>query len=134
MEAAEGQSLVIKMAQKNKETQTVKLVAGGGLANNWFSPAAFGAPGGAPFGAHLMAHPPSIPHHALSCQFYMDREEQLYRRACQMKGIRVERLNEIHDEEEGDSNGSEEEPSKGIRYRYTLDEMKSYNPYRFIQF
>jgi len=63
----------------------------------------------------------------------MDREEQLYRRACQMKGIRVERVSEIR-EEEDDSNGSEEEPSKGIRYRYTLDEMKSFNPYRFINF
>ncbi|XP_017012630.1 uncharacterized protein [Drosophila takahashii] len=132
MEAAEGQSLVIKMAQKNKETQTVKLMAGGGLANNWFSPAVYGA-GGAPFGGHPLIHPPAIPHHAVSCQFYMDREEQLYRRACQMKGIRVERLHEIR-EEEDDSNGSEEEPSKGIRYRYTLDEMKSYNPYRFINF
>ncbi|XP_043661699.1 uncharacterized protein LOC122625661 [Drosophila teissieri] len=133
MEAAEGQSLVIKMAQKNKETQTVKLVAGGGLANNWFAPAAYGA-GGVPFGSSPMTPPSPIPHHSItSCQFYMDREEQLYRRACQMKGIRVERVHEIR-EEEDDSNGSEEEPSKGIRYRYTLDEMKSFNPYRFINF
>ncbi|XP_039490131.1 uncharacterized protein LOC120450928 [Drosophila santomea] len=130
MEAAEGQSLVIKMAQKNKETQTVKLVAGGGLANNWF--AAYGA-GGVSFASSPMTPPSSIPHHSVSCQFYMDREEQLYRRACQMKGIRVERVHEIR-EEEDDSNGSEEEPSKGIRYRYTLDEMKSFNPYRFINF
>ncbi|EDW89547.1 uncharacterized protein LOC6528803 [Drosophila yakuba] len=132
MEAAEGQSLVIKMAQKNKETQTVKLVAGGGLANNWFAPTAYGA-GGVSFASSPMAPPSSIPNHSVSCQFYMDREEQLYRRACQMKGIRVERVHEIR-EEEDDSNGSEEEPSKGIRYRYTLDEMKSFNPYRFINF
>ncbi|XP_016968316.1 uncharacterized protein LOC108036575 [Drosophila biarmipes] len=132
MEAAEGQSLVIKMAQKNKETQTVKLVAGGALANNWFTPGAYAA-GAVSFGTHPAVHPPAIPQPANSCQFYMDREEQLYRRACQMKGIRVERLHEIR-EEEDDSNGSEEEHSKGIRYRYTLDEMKSYNPYRFINF
>eukprot|EP00099_Drosophila_melanogaster_P008139 NP_001260833.1 uncharacterized protein Dmel_CG1690, isoform B [Drosophila melanogaster] len=132
MDAAEGQSLVIKMAQKNKETQTVKLVPGGGLVNNWFAPATYG-PAGIPFGASPMIPPPPVPNHSVSCQFYMDREEQLYRRACQMKGIRVERVSEIR-EEEDDSNGSEEEPSKGIRYRYTLDEMKSFNPYRFINF
>ncbi|XP_017066652.1 uncharacterized protein LOC108104846 [Drosophila eugracilis] len=132
MEAAEGQSLVIKMAQKNKETQTVKLMSGGGLGINWFSPPAYGA-GGASFGGHPMINQPAVPQHAVSGQFYMDREEQLYRRACQMKGIRVERVHDIR-EEEDDSNGSEEEPSKGIRYRYTLDEMKSYNPYRFINF
>ncbi|EDV37314.1 uncharacterized protein Dana_GF11482 [Drosophila ananassae] len=132
MEVGEGQGLVIKMAQKNKETQTVKIVAGGGMAPNWFNAAAYTATGG-PFTGHpLAAGPPAMQHHPISCQFYMDREEQLYRRACQMKGIRVERLNEIR-EEEDDSVGSEEEPSKVI-YRYTLDEMKSYNPYRFINF
>ncbi|XP_017045272.1 LOW QUALITY PROTEIN: uncharacterized protein LOC108090882 [Drosophila ficusphila] len=132
MEAVEGQSLVIKMTQKNKETQTVKLGTGAALGDNWYNPAAYGA-GAAPFGAPPLTPPPAPPHHAVSCQFYMDREEQLYRRACQMKGIRVERLNEIR-EKEDDSNGSEEEPPKGIRYRYTLDEMKSYNPYRYINF
>ncbi|EDV58217.1 uncharacterized protein LOC6543252 [Drosophila erecta] len=132
MEAVEGKGLVIKMAQKNKETQTVKLMAGGGMANNWFTPSAYGA-GGVSFASTPMASPSPIPHHSVSCQFYMDREEQLYRRACEMKGIRVERVHEIR-EEEDDSNGSEEEPTKAIRYRYTLDEMKSFNPYRFINF
>ncbi|XP_017027764.1 uncharacterized protein [Drosophila kikkawai] len=126
MEAAEGQGLVIKMAQKNKETQTVKLGAGGGLANNWFG---YGA-GGAAFGAHhpIAHHPAAIPNPPVSCQFYMDREEQLYRRACQLKGICLNKI-----QADDGSTGSDEEPSKTV-YRYTLDEMKSYNPYRFINF
>ncbi|TDG44557.1 hypothetical protein AWZ03_009029 [Drosophila navojoa] len=111
MDATKDQGLVIKMAQKNKETQTVKL---GGA--NWFAVPPNGA--GQEFN--------QVPAFSrISWQFYKDREEELYRRACQLKGIRVQR------EEEDDSIGSEEEPSKA-HYRYTLDEMKSYNPYRFI--
>ncbi|XP_030388525.1 uncharacterized protein LOC115634767 [Scaptodrosophila lebanonensis] len=110
MNATEGQSLVIKMAQKNKETQTVKL-------GGWF---------GAPFQA--ASYTSLIPQ--TTCQFYMDREEELYRRACQMKGIHVQRGDELREDEDPGSDG---EPSKVI-YRYTLDEMKSYNPYRFINF
>ncbi|XP_034478473.1 uncharacterized protein LOC117784769 [Drosophila innubila] len=111
MDATKDQGLVIKMAQKNKETQTVKL--GGG---NWFASGPHGAvPGYTRMPAFCR----------ISWQFYKDREEELYRRACQLKGIRVQR------EEEDDSIGSEEEPIRA-HYRYTLDEMKSYNPYRFI--
>ncbi|ALC42450.1 CG1690 [Drosophila busckii] len=112
MDANKDQGLVIKMAQKNKETQTVK------QTGNWFGglpPNAAGGPGGYQMPAFSR----------ISWQFYKDREEELYRRACQLKGIRVRR------EEEDDLMGSEEEPLKA-HYRYTLDEMKSYNPYRFI--
>lgn len=94
------------------ETQTVKL----GCNENWFAPAPHsGVPGN--------NRVPILSR--ISWQFYKDREEELYRHACQLKGIRVQR------EEEDDSIGSEEEPNKA-HYRYTLDEMKSYNPYRFI--
>ncbi|XP_034102357.1 uncharacterized protein LOC132789930 [Drosophila nasuta] len=111
MDATKDQGLVIKLAQKNKETQTVKLGSG-----NWF-----GAPHAAGAGYNRMPA-----YSRISWQFYKDREEELYRRACHLKGIRVRR-----EEEEEDSFGSEEEPIKP-HYRYTLDEMKSYNPYRFI--
>ncbi|EDV98122.1 uncharacterized protein LOC6569005 isoform X1 [Drosophila grimshawi] len=117
MDAASGQGMVIKMAQKNKETQTGKL---GGV--DWLTST-----------SNIDGHEPNpMPGISrISWQFFKDREEELYRYACQLKGIRVQR--EEDGDEEGESIGSEEDPPSP-HYRYTLDEMKSYNPYRFINF
>ncbi|EDW74964.1 uncharacterized protein Dwil_GK15617 [Drosophila willistoni] len=153
MNATEGQGLVIKMAQKNKETQTMKLGGGCGIATphpNWFAAAPISPPVrgyGTLVSPFTLAPPPSpvsplSPHHRhlghTACQFYMDREEELYRQACQLKGIGLETGNETENEnevrtEEEDSLGSEEEPPSKVIYRYTLDEMKSYNPYRSLK-
>ncbi|XP_022229782.2 uncharacterized protein LOC111079080 [Drosophila obscura] len=125
MEAEEGKELVIKMAQKNKETQTMK--AG---HSNWFAQvAAFPAVGprytGNPL-APIQAFVPRQP--SSSCTFYMNREQELYRRACRLKGIRLGCL-QLRDDYSVEP--SDEKLPKGS-YRYTLEEMKSLNPYRLV--
>ncbi|XP_032597016.1 uncharacterized protein LOC6569005 isoform X2 [Drosophila grimshawi] len=86
MDAASGQGMVIKMAQKNKETQTGKL---GGV--DWLTST-----------SNIDGHEPNpMPGISrISWQFFKDREEELYRYACQLKGIRVQR------EEDGDEEGT----------------------------
>ncbi|XP_034120209.1 uncharacterized protein LOC117578686 [Drosophila guanche] len=115
--AQECKALVIKMAQKNKETQTMKMGS-----NNWFAQVAAFPTVGQSYAGHplatIQAFVPRQP--SSSCQFYMNREQELYRRACRMKGIEDYLVTPSAEKMPQDS------------YRYTLEEMKSLNPYRLV--
>ncbi|EDW35553.1 GL17322 [Drosophila persimilis] len=125
MEVDEGKELVIRMTQKNKETQTSTAKPG---PINWLP--------------QVAAYPTVSPRHTAqplgpiqafmprqsssSSQFYMHREQELYRRACYLKGLRLGCLQLREHFLTGPSDKEELPPS----YRYTLEEMKSLNPYR----
>ncbi|BFG05182.1 uncharacterized protein DMAD_03975 [Drosophila madeirensis] len=123
--AEECKALVIKIAQKNKETQTMKMGS-----NNWFAQvAAFPTVGPRYTGHPLAAIQAFVPRQpSSSCQFYMNREQELYRRACRMKGIGLGCLQQREDYLVKPS--AEKMPQDS--YRYTLEEMKSLNPYRLV--
>ncbi|XP_017150561.1 uncharacterized protein LOC108160833 [Drosophila miranda] len=129
MEVKMGKELVIKMTQKNKETQTTNMKLG---PINWYPQVAVYPTVGPRYtGQPLGPIQAFMPRQSSSaCQFYMHREQELYRRACRLKGIRMGCWQLRDRFLPGPSYNEELQPP----YRYTLEEMKSLNPYRLVNY